>query len=356
MMSQAAQRPVHDVSDVSPSKSAGPPASATRQAEQALNVTGSSQGDDAQRGSSADYEDVSMMLPQPPSSSPPFQQQATPPESSASRDDETPKTRTKTVEEEEDASKDTAKGRRPKRAAKPPPSRIRTPAPAAAPYMSGKELKTATERNTSRNQVFFCAIDRQIVRVPGPRPPSPTSKIRTTADRDEEEKKNSREHRAKRRARDSGASTEAGSPERPVIQRVERARGPGDDEDWKTPARPAKKAKLREEKNVKWDKGLVIIHDDGSAVAPPSASEVNAPRKGCVRQAAVVSRHLVVELESDEYQVELDKDGNIVEASRPKLDLKRSKITVTAVFYEGEEPVPEAPPVSTSSSGSKKKK
>jgi hypothetical protein len=38
------------------------------------------------------------------------------------------------------------------------------------------------------------------------------------------------------------------------------------------------------------------------------------------------------------------------------MELKRSKITVTAVFYEGEEPVPEAPPASSSSSGSKKKK
>jgi hypothetical protein len=38
------------------------------------------------------------------------------------------------------------------------------------------------------------------------------------------------------------------------------------------------------------------------------------------------------------------------------MDLKRSKIVVTAVFYEGEEPVPvpEDPPAS--SSGSKKKK
>jgi hypothetical protein len=155
--------------------------------------------------------------------------------------------------------------------------------------MSGKELKATTDRNTSRNQVYTCAIDRQVVRIPGPRPPSPTSKIRTTADRDEEEKKKSREHRAKRRARDSGASTEAGSPDRPVVQRVERARGPGDEEDWKTPARPSKKAKLREEKNVKWDRGLVIIHDDGSAVAPPSSAEPDVPLKGCVRKAAVVS-------------------------------------------------------------------
>jgi hypothetical protein len=138
-----------------------------------------------------------------------------------------------------------------------------------------------------RNQVYFCAIDRQIVHVPGSRPPSPTSKIRTTADRDEDNKKKSRENRAKRRgARESGASTEAGSPERPIIQRIEQIRGPGDDEDWKTPARPAKKAKLRDEKNVKWDRGLVIIHDDGSQVKP--STRLDEPAKGCVRNSTMV--------------------------------------------------------------------
>jgi len=55
-------------------------------------------------------------------------------------------------------------------------------------------------------------------------------------------------------------------------------------------------------------------------------------------------------------QVDLDKNGNINEAARPKIDLKRSKIVVTAVFYEGEEPVPEAPAPPASSSGGKKKK
>ena len=57
-------------------------------------------------------------------------------------------------------------------------------------------------------------------------------------------------------------------------------------------------------------------------------------------------------------QVDLDKNGNINESARPKIDLKRSKIVVTAVFYEGEEPVPvqDAPPPPASSAGGKKKK
>lgn len=154
--------------------------------------------------------------------------------------------------------------------------------------MSGKELKTTTDRNTMRNQVYLCAIDRQIVRKNGPRPPSPTSKIRTTADRDEEEKKKSREHRAKRRARDSDNTAAGDSPEQPRIEKVERLRGPGDDEDWRTPARPAKKAKIGVDKSVKWDKGLVIIRDDGTGVCPPASAEAEEPARSSIRQEARV--------------------------------------------------------------------
>lgn len=39
----------------------------------------------------------------------------------------------------------------------------------------------------------------------------------------------------------------------------------------------------------------------------------------------------------------LDAQGNLIEANRPKEALKRTKVTVTAVFYDGEEPVPGVP-------------
>jgi len=277
MLSLPVDRPSQDVSSISPSKSSGPPSQATRHASAVSDTAeGGPLAGGENRGSSADYEDVSMMLPQPPSSSPPAHE-AVSPESPISnkRSTKSKPGKAKSVENEDESG-------RPKRDVK-----SRQVAPPVAPYISGKELKTTTERNTMRNQVYFCAIDRQIVHIPGPRPPSPTSKIRTTADRDEDNKKKSREHRAKRRgARESGASTEAGSPERPIIQRIEQNRGPGDEEDWKTPARPSKKAKLREEKNVKWDRELVVIHDDGSEVKLPT--DLDEPPKGCVRQSAKV--------------------------------------------------------------------
>jgi hypothetical protein len=38
-----------------------------------------------------------------------------------------------------------------------------------------------------------------------------------------------------------------------VIERVTYTKGPGDDEDWKTPSRPSKKAKTKHDKTVNWD-------------------------------------------------------------------------------------------------------
>lgn len=60
-------------------------------------------------------------------------------------------------------------------------------------------------------------------------------------------------------------------------------------------------------------------------------------------------------------QVELDKHGNLISTTRPKEDLKRSKVVVTAVFYDGEEPVPAHEPapveeIASSSKGSGKRK
>lgn len=57
----------------------------------------------------------------------------------------------------------------------------------------------------------------------------------------------------------------------------------------------------------------------------------------------------------------MDKYGNMIATSRPKENLKRSKVVVTAVFYDGEEPVPvpdfpTADDEGTSSSGKGKKK
>jgi hypothetical protein len=218
--------------------------------------------------------------------------------------------------------------------------------------MTERALRTATTRNTARNQVYLCTIDRKIVRVNGERPPSPSPGLRTTAERDAEEQKAGREARAKRRARaslgESEDDGEAADDEAPPVERaVLGRRGPGDDEEYKTPARPTKRAKIkngstssnssddgRASKRVRWDEGLLIIHRGLGDVQHKRRSP---PPKSCVTPRA---------------RYQLDEHGNAV--NRPTEKLKRTTITVNATFYDGEEPV--AFDYNKSSSGKRKGK
>lgn len=222
--------------------------------------------------------------------------------------------------------------------------------PSIAPGLSEKELKTQTQRNTMRNQVYFCAIDRQIVRVPGPRPPSPTGSIRTLAEKDEEEQKAERDARARRRNRGSGSESDDDAP--PVIEKVEVDQAPGDEEGvaWKTPLRKRKRVLAssddedagdkKPERNVRWDRALTVFRgglgevagrarrrstgEDGHDSRDTRRTHSEEPGRSSLKQGS---------------QIQLDKNGNAVD--RPVEKLKRQKITVTAVFYDGEEPVPE---------------
>jgi hypothetical protein len=157
--------------------------------------------------------------------------------------------------------------------------------------LSEKELKVATQRNTAKNMVFHCAIDREVIRISGPRPPSPTSKIRTIADRDEEEKRAGRGQRAKRRSRNSDAHSDV-EEELPLIERVKRARGPGEDEDYATPVR-YKEVKHRHGKTVRWNRELTIIRYDGRSEARGEPREEAMPARSALKLAAQVSEDMI---------------------------------------------------------------
>nr|XP_018261061.1 uncharacterized protein I303_06780 [Kwoniella dejecticola CBS 10117]OBR83219.1 hypothetical protein I303_06780 [Kwoniella dejecticola CBS 10117] len=299
--------PIHDVSAVPESSNSGPPATATRQATDETKPT----SPEPVRGSSADHEEVSVQLARPPSS--PVKSPSKSPAKSPS-----PKKQKRPVGRPRKIPPPQATTHVPTTAH---PVTKDKPVKSAPPGISEKELKATTYRNTIRNQVYHCAIDRQIIRQSGPRPPSPTSKIRTTAERNEEEKKNAREARANRRKGQNNAEEE----EKPVIEKFEQHRFPGDESDYETP-RPVKKAKKEDKasKGVKFDKGLTVIRDDGS-LRPPSRDEEKSAeeqKKGCLRT-----------------KVDLDHLGNLHQAHRPIDNLKRIRVVVNAVFYDGEEPV-----------------
>ncbi|OCF61619.1 hypothetical protein L486_01273 [Kwoniella mangroviensis CBS 10435] len=308
--------PIDDVSAVPPPVSEGPPATATRHATaeaiSTASLSSASSPTEPIRGSSADHEEVSVQLAKPPSS---------PVKSPSPKKKKRPVGRPRKISQPQAVP--TVIPVSPKSKPK------STPTPTAGSLMSEKEIKTTTHRNTIRNQVYHCAIDRQIIRQSGPRPPSPTSKIRTTAERNQEEKKNAREARAKRR---KGQEVDE-QPDKPVVEKLVQHRHPGDESDFETPQiqRPLKKFKSNEDdkkpKFVSFDKGLTVIRDDGSA-RPSSRSsreesETVTEVKSCLRA-----------------KVELDQHGNLHDAHRPIDNLKRTRVVVNAVFYDGEEPVP----------------
>ena len=244
--------------------------------------------------SSEDHEEVSLELPLSDLKSFPVICQRTTEEAEPGEDEQ--KTRKSSPSPEKSGLTSTGRARR---ITRPPQTffvkQVATVSTSGC-NISEKELKAATQRNTSRNEVYHCAIERQIVRKHGPRPPSPTSKIRTTADREEAERKVSREERAKRRSRGSEADSDTEAP--PLVQRISQLRGPGEEEDYVTPARPVKKAKTAhvdvktKDKVVRWDRGLVVIRHDGSeAVSKPSSgSGQDHPVKASIRNDAKVDR------------------------------------------------------------------
>lgn len=247
-------------------------------------------GASGQRGSSEDVEDVSFVLPPAVSSDRGSSPQEAEELAQPTSDDVVTRHRSETSSPSKQP--DTL-NERPKRAVRPtklqPAAQARGRAPPNAsivPGISEKELKAITDLNTAKNEVRQFAMDRQIVRVPGPRPPSPDSKLRTSIDREDDEKRNSRDGRARRRA------GEEEPVERPVVERIIRKQGPGEDQDYETPARPLKKQRTAhaeecDERFVRWDRGLVVIRDDGRRVSPSPSGDPPNGNKSCMKDHQV---------------------------------------------------------------------
>ncbi|KAL7424495.1 hypothetical protein Q5752_000179 [Cryptotrichosporon argae] len=292
------------------------------------------QVEEAPRGSSEDREEVSMIVPgsSEVDSSPVTRSQTSPSRSASASPSQRPATRTSPTRS------------RPKRT--PKPVLVAAKTDTIVPGMSEKELKAVTARHTAKNEVYVsCAIDKQVVRVPGPRPPSPTSKIPTLKQREEEGRKAQRTERARRRKgqdSDDDEHEHEHDNEHGAVVTVHTVQGPGEDEAWVTPPRPSKKARLDDAhsqaavKSVTWDKGLHVIrgsYEDMGRVVPVAV----AVPKSCI---PAVSR------------VRLDHLGNVIGAAGRVVDKpKRARVVVSRRFFDGEDV-----PVEVAASGRAKKK
>ena len=179
--------------------------------------------------------------------------------------------------------------------------------------MSALALKSLTNTNTQRNQQQVAEIQMEVVMKEGKRPDSPSTKVRSTLERQREDRMKQRQERAERRARRSSegqgeseasaeemadaslAATDVGEGE---PQRHPRA--PGDEEDYVTPERPAKRTRMddgvedpeaetKNERRVKWNRGLAttVLLDDTPPTPKRPPNDVPV-KKGCLAPSAKV--------------------------------------------------------------------
>jgi len=240
--------------------------------------------------------------------------------------------------------------------------------------LSSVALKALTSSNTAKNQQNFVNLATEVIRKDGRRPESPIMKVRTISQREAEEKSKGRSERAHRRARRSddgmsdndGFSSDRGDSsvvdgegqwdEDEDVRPYKHRRGPGDEEDYETPAKSERSLKRRrseeeteesqeeiqEKKRVKWDRGLYSeIYLDEIEVNPKKRTNEDFVKKGCLAPTAKALR--------------LDTLGNIINADSPLTDLVHENIVVKKFVYDNDVE-PEVPVVKATRSRSKKAK
>ncbi|GHJ85040.1 hypothetical protein NliqN6_1442 [Naganishia liquefaciens] len=226
--------------------------------------------------------------------------------------------------------------------------------------MTAKELEMITVLNTSRNEVQFNTIDKRPLKKEGPRPPSPGCK--TIAEKEAEEKKLGRGARARRRGsdRDSGDhSSDQDHTGRPpsladLPPPLKHVRGAGEDEEYQTPARPLKRGRqsgangndpsptagptrkkgrvtaskatssICNDKFVRWEKSLIVIdRPEPSAPQHRLSGQDLSGIKSCLKNNGLI---------------QLDHLGNLSNASEPIPKVRRSRVLVHQIWYDGEDP------------------
>ncbi|CAE6454874.1 unnamed protein product [Rhizoctonia solani] len=151
---------------------------------------------------------------------------------------------------------------------------------ATGPLTEGqKELQKLTVENTERNNAYGCRIERTETFVDIPRPSSPTSRVRTKAQKAREMERQSRDERAQRRSAAKGAE---GDSSLASTSAEERRLAPGDDIEWIEP--------VRKGRHVRWAQSLVHDDVDKGRRTPESLTAASAGR-GCLARTYELDRH-----------------------------------------------------------------
>ncbi|KAG6897796.1 hypothetical protein C0992_010872 [Termitomyces sp. T32_za158] len=216
--------------------------------------------------------------------------------------------------------------------------------------MSATALRALTTSNTVRNQRYLAAkLETEIIRREGDRPESPAVKIKTVLQREQEEKKRRRKERAVRRGRsgetggnfddkdrhsDKDTENESDWDDQSASPSPKRhKRGPGDEEEYKTPVRKLGRLKLvddddkeesvENERRVKWDRGLfTTISLDQVKLGTRRPPMENIIIKGCLAPAAKT--------------LPLDNLGNLPYADIPLKELVEENVVVKRFVYDND--------------------
>ena len=230
--------------------------------------------------------------------------------------------------------------------------------------MSALALKALTTTNTAKNQHNLVAVlETEIVRKPGNRPESPTTRVKTIEEKRKLEQGQGRKERAERRARrssdfrdDSGLTSddEDSLPLGPDGQPIRHRRGPGDEEDYESPeriGRPGKRARIHETeepgeevavKNVRWDRGLyTTVYFDDLPLQSRASEKSQAPAtstRGALAGSAKVTAHILRDMGTLAdviiQALRLDSLGNLIDATSPLKDLVQENVVIKKYVFD----------------------
>ncbi|KAI0306594.1 hypothetical protein B0F90DRAFT_777453 [Multifurca ochricompacta] len=220
-----------------------------------------------------------------------------------------------------------------------------TPTEGTFPSMSAVALKALTTSNTARNQQNLVAIlETEVIRKPGNRPGSPTTRAKTIDEKRKLEQDKGRKERAERRARrasspldDSSLTSEDENLSLGPNHRLLRhRRGPGDEEEYESPERAGQSAKRAhtceagepgkkvEVKTVRWDHGLfTTVYFDGLPLQSRTCDKPQIP-VACSRGALARSAKAL----------RLDSLGNVVNVTSPMKDLVQENVIIKKFVYD----------------------
>ena len=186
---------------------------------------------------------------------------------------------------------------------RPPPRKRPPPDSSGFAGLSITALKNLTADNTTKNQKVLSLLETEIVKKEGRRPESPAVKLRTIAEKANEEKAKQREVRAKRRAKrsDGGEFQPLGPNGLPLEEDSRHRRGAGEEGDYESPERPVRplerlesdeseelETAVTKERRVQWDRLLFsAVFIDEIPKKPPQPPDQKLG-KGCLSKAAKV--------------------------------------------------------------------